>query len=260
MIDCAALEEQAHEAIRRDEVAFVTGAVGGLGRACCFALVATGAHVVASDVDERAATELASELERTGGSASGMGLDVRDRSAVDTLIASVVEELGRIDVLVNLAGTLRNQTLLKIDDHDFDLVMSTHLKGTLHTMRAALPPMRANGYGRIVNMSSIAARGSIAGSAYGAAKGAIEGLTRSAAMEVARYGITANCVAPGLISAGMFMTVDKAYQDAATSRIPMGRLGEAEEVASCVAFLASPAAGYVTGQTLVVCGGLSLGF
>jgi 3-oxoacyl-[acyl-carrier protein] reductase len=244
----------------RVHVALVTGSVGGLGQACCAALAATGTHVVATDLDQAGADKVAAALRAAGGSASGVGLDVRDGKAVETLIGRVVEERGGIDALVNLAGTLRNGVLVKLDDQDFELVMATHLKGTLHTMRAAIPAMRANGYGRIVNMSSIAARGSIAGAAYGAAKGAIEALTRSAAMEVAGYGITANCVAPGLINAGMFLTVDKEYQESVTARIPMGRLGEPEDVATCVKFLTSADAAYVTGQTLTVCGGLSLGF
>lgn len=248
------------ESSGRREVALVTGSAGGLGRACCAALAATGAHVVAADLDGTAAEDLAAELRAEGAGASGLGLDVRDPRAVDTAVAGIVSEHGSIDVLVNLAGALRNQVLAKIDDDDFELVLATHLKGTLHTMRAAIATMRANGYGRIVNMSSVAARGSVAGSAYGAAKGGIEGLTRSAAMEVARDGVTINCVAPGLVNAGMFLTVDKGYQAEVTERIPMRRLGEADEIASCVTFLTSRAASYVTGQTLVVCGGLSLGF
>jgi 3-oxoacyl-[acyl-carrier protein] reductase len=244
----------------RTRVAFVTGSVGGIGQACCAALAAAGVHVVAADLDEAGAHQIAEALRDRGGSVSSVGLDVRDGEAVEAVIETVIEEHGGIDALVNLAGTLRNQVIVKIDDEDFDLVMATHLKGTLHTMRAAIPSMRANGYGRIVNMSSIAARGSIAGSAYGAAKGAIEALTRSAAMEVAQHGITANCVAPGLINAGMFLTVDRDYQESAMARIPMGRLGEPEDVATCVKFLTSPDAGYMTGQTLTVCGGLSLGF
>ena len=244
----------------RTRVAFVTGSVGGLGQACCAMLATSGMHVVAADLDAAGAGQVAGELCGAGASASSVGLDVRDPAAVEAAIRSVTEDHGAIDALVNLAGTLRNQMLVKIEDEDFDLVIETHLKGTLHTMRAAVPAMRANGYGRIVNMSSIAARGSIAGSAYGAAKGAIEALTRSAAMEVARHGITANCVAPGLINAGMFLTVDREYQESISARIPMGRLGKAEDVASCVRFLTSPESGYVTGQTLTVCGGLSLGF
>jgi 3-oxoacyl-[acyl-carrier protein] reductase len=179
---------------------------------------------------------------------------------VEALVGSLLEAHGRLDVLVNLAGVIRNELLVKVKDESFALVMATHVHGTLNTMRAALPPMRERQYGRIVNMSSVAARGSIAGGAYAAAKGAIEGLTRSAAMESARAGVTINCVAPGLISAGMFLTVPEDYQRERAARIPVGRAGTAEEVASCVAFLASAEASYVTGQTLPICGGLSLGF
>jgi 3-oxoacyl-[acyl-carrier protein] reductase len=185
---------------------------------------------------------------------------VSDRAAVEEAVRSIVDSHGRLDIVVNLAGVIRNQLLVKIEDDDFDLVLATHVRGTLNTMRAAIPHMRERGYGRIVNTSSLAARGSIAGASYGAAKGAIEGLTRSAAIEVARYGITVNCVAPGLIAAGMFLTVPQSYQEESAAKIPMQRLGLPEEVAACVSFLASPAASYVTGQTLLICGGLSLGF
>jgi 3-oxoacyl-[acyl-carrier protein] reductase len=221
-------------------LALVTGAAGGLGTAVCEALAAHGLRVVAADLD---AQGLAALTQQGDGEAavSVAPLDVTRRQDVDALVRS----LGRVDVAVNLAGVLRNQLVAKIDDDDFALVMRTHLGGTLNVMRAALPGMRANRYGRIVNMSSLAARGSIAGGAYGAAKGAIEGLTRSAAMECARDGVTVNCVAPGLIAAGMFL---------------MGRPGDAAEVAAAVSFLASSEASYVTGQTLRVCGGLSLGY
>jgi NAD(P)-dependent dehydrogenase (short-subunit alcohol dehydrogenase family) len=241
-------------------VALVTGAGGGLGRACALDLAGAGRHVVVGDVEADAAAATAGEVESAGGSAASIALDVSDRAAVEEAVRSIVDSHGRLDILVNLAGVIRNQLLVKIEDEDFDLVLATHVRGTLNTMRAAIPHMRERGYGRIVNTSSLAARGSVAGGSYGAAKGAIEGLTRSAAIEVARYGITVNCVAPGLIAAGMFLTVPQSYQEESAAKIPMQRLGLPEEVAACVSFLASPAASYVTGQTLLICGGLSLGF
>jgi len=238
-------------------LALVTGAAGGLGRAVCAALAARGLRVVATDLDT-------ARLDPRAPPRRGADQAVIDVAALDVTrrddVEALVSTLGRVDVAVNLAGVLRNQLVTKIEDDDFALVMRTHLDGTLNVMRAALPVMRQNQYGRIVNMSSLAARGSIAGGAYAAAKGAIEGLTRSAAMECARDGVTINCVAPGLIAAGMFLTVPEDYREEAAARIPMRRAGEAPEVAAAVAFLASSEASYITGQTLRVCGGLSLGF
>ncbi|WP_133901479.1 SDR family oxidoreductase [Actinophytocola oryzae] len=239
-------------------VALVTGAGGGLGGECVRTLLAHGLHVFASDLT----TDLLGGLDagEAPGRLSLRALDVTDPAAVDALVADVLAEGGRLDVLVNLAGVVRNQVLHKIADTDFGLTISTHVLGTMHTMRAAAPAMRSARYGRIVNMSSIAVRGSIAGSAYGAAKGAIEGMTRAAAMELAPHGVTVNCVAPGVVDAGMFRTVPKDYQEQSVARVPMRRPGTAREVADVVAFFSSPAAGYVTGQSLFVCGGLSLGF
>jgi 3-oxoacyl-[acyl-carrier protein] reductase len=232
----------------------VTGAGGGLGRACCGALAAAGLRVYAADVQPEAIGQL------EGDRVTAIELDVTDRAAVEAAVDSLVQLGARLDVLVNLAGVIRNQLLAKIEDADFRLVMATHVEGTLNTMRAVTPLMRKQGYGRVVNMSSIALRGSIAGSAYGAAKGAIEGITRSAALELAKHGVTVNCVAPGLIDAGIFLTVPDDYREAGIARIPTGRAGTAAEVAACVAFLASSDASYVTGQSLSVCGGLSIGF
>jgi 3-oxoacyl-[acyl-carrier protein] reductase len=221
-------------------VALVTGAAGGLGSACCAALEGKGMRVIAADLDP----------------AADVTLDVTDADAVDELIGA----LDRLDVVVNLAGVIRRAPLSRLTNDDFRLTMATHAEGTLNTMRAAAPRMRENGYGRIVNTSSIAIRGTVAGGSYGAAKGAIEGLTHSVAIELAPHGITVNCVAPGLIDAGIFLTTPEEYRQELTDRVPMRRLGTAADIAGCVAFLASEEAGYITGQTLTVCGGLSLGF
>jgi 3-oxoacyl-[acyl-carrier protein] reductase len=242
------------------KVALVTGAAGGLGPAICARLGQAGFSVVAADISEERVAETVAEIAATGVDIEGTRLDVTSTTDVNALVADIVGRHGRIDAVVNLAGVVRNAVVTKITDEDFDLTIATHVNGTLHTMRAVSPSMRAQNYGRIVNMSSIAVRGSLAGGSYGAAKGAIEGLSRAVAIDLAKNGITVNCVAPGVISRGMFRTVPQEYQDEVLARAPMRRAGTPEEVASCVAFLASEEASYITGQTLFVCGGLSLGF
>jgi 3-oxoacyl-[acyl-carrier protein] reductase len=185
---------------------------------------------------------------------------VTDDASVDAIVDSIAAERGRIDVLVNMAGVVRNAAVTRIATNDFELTMRTHVNGTLNCMKAAVKAMRERQYGRIVNMSSVAVLGSLGGGSYGAAKGAIEGLSRAAALEWAGRGITVNCVAPGLIDAGMFQTTPPQFREEGIARTPMKRAGTAQEVADAIAFLASPEASFITGQTLFVCGGLSIGF
>ncbi len=248
------------EAPEADRVAIVTGAGGGLGEGVSAALSRHGMSIVAVDIDGPRAQAAADRLVAGGGTALALVADARDEREVADAVEKAVDRFQRVDVLVNLAGLMRNAVLHKVTDQDFLAVMQSQALGSLHFMKATVPHLKRLGYGRIVNISSIATRGTVAGVSYSAAKGAIEAMTRSAALELAKHGITVNCVAPGLVSAGMFLTTPETFREQLVSRIPMGRMATPDDVAAAVRFLASSEAGYITGQTLTVCGGLTLGF
>lgn len=237
----------------------VIGGAGGIGAAVCEALAEAGHRVSIADRNGEAAATLAAALTTKGYAAHGEACDATSAAEIEALKARVEQAHEPVDILVPMAGVIRNDLLVKVKDDDFDLVIATHLKSTLNAMRTFLPAMRTRGYGRVVTMSSLAGRGSVAGASYAAAKSGIEALTRTAAIEMARYSVTVNCVAPALIDAGMFRTVPKEYQEKGVQAIPMRRPGEPREVAAAVRFLASDDASYITGQIITVCGGMSLG-
>lgn len=240
-------------------VSLVTGGAGGIGVAVCRALAQAGQQVAIVDMDGSRAAAAAQTLQDEGLSAFAAACDVSSATAVKSLRQSLLDQGQTVSVLVNLAGVVRNAMLTRVTDEDFTLTLKSHLLSTLNTMRAFGPDMKRQHFGRIINCSSIAVMGSLGGSSYGAAKGGIEGLSRTAAIEFAPYGITVNVIAPGVIGAGMFLKGPKDYQEKITSRTPMKRAGTAEEVAACVRFFATPEASFVTGQTLFVCGGLTIG-
>ncbi|MBI5605163.1 MAG: SDR family oxidoreductase [Deltaproteobacteria bacterium] len=238
-------------------VAVVMGAGGGIASAIGRALAKSNIKVVGVDIDEN-------RLERfreIAGSYTYKPMiitgDITRKNEVERIKDEVEKEFGRVDILVNSQGALQNELLRKLTEEGWRKTLSVHLEGTLNSMLTFSPLMLEAKYGRIVNMSSIAVQGSIAGASYGAAKGAIEGLSRTAALEWAKYGITVNCVAPGLINAGLFLTTPEHFQKIGIEHVPMKRAGEPEEVAYCVRFLCSEEASFITGQTIYVCGGMS---
>jgi 3-oxoacyl-[acyl-carrier protein] reductase len=239
------------------QVALVTGASQGLGRAIAEVLAANGATValVARSADKLA--EVASGIAATGGKAEAFPCDVMQAEAIQQVVDTVVEKLGRLDILVNNAGVTRDTLLPRMSDDEWDTVLTTNLRGPFLFMRAASRPMMQQRYGRIVNVASVSGLIGNPGQAnYSASKAGLVGLTKTVAKELAGRKITVNAVAPGFIASEMTAALGDVLLDEVKKRVPAKRLGEATEIADAVLFLASPSAGYITAQTLVVDGGL----
>ena len=241
-----------------ERVALVTGVSRGIGRAIALELARAGAQVVFTWVaNPDAAAETEKAIAEAGGRGRALRCDVADHDAIDALVAQILQEHGRLDVVVNNAGIARDQLILRMKPEDFDAVIATNLRGAWSVCRAAIKPMLKQRWGRIINLSSVVAQMGNAGqSNYAASKGGVEALTRSLAREVGSRNITVNAVAPGFIDTDMTRDLPEPAKKALAERIPLGRLGSAEDVAGVVRFLASEAAGYVTGQVIHVNGGL----
>ncbi|MBI3782888.1 MAG: 3-oxoacyl-[acyl-carrier-protein] reductase [Deltaproteobacteria bacterium] len=242
------------------QVAIVTGASRGIGRAIALRLARDGAHVVVNYVHQAAAaTEVVHTIGAAGGQAEAVQFDVADNAAVQASIASAAERLGRCDILVNNAGMTADTLVMRLKESDWDRVVAVNLSGTFHCTKAVLRTMVRARYGRIVNLSSVAASlGNAGQGAYAATKAGIEGFTRSMARELASRSITVNAVAPGFVETEMVAALPETRRSEYLKLIPVGRLGTVEEVADAVAFLVRPEAGYITGQVLGVNGGLSM--
>ncbi|GAB2736971.1 SDR family NAD(P)-dependent oxidoreductase [Amycolatopsis magusensis] len=242
------------------QTVLVTGAGQGLGRAMAHRFAAEGAHVLIGEINEDAGAELATELTgKHGVLAQSRALDVTRSAEVDDWIRQIHAEHGSIDVLVNNAGIIRDNRVEDITDEDWRVVLDVSLGGSFHCARAVFPGMKERGYGRIVSFSSMSWRGNFGQANYVAAKAGIVGLTRTLALEGARHGITANAIAPGLIETPMLASMNGSARDKLTAKIPMRHTGRPADIAEAAAFLASKAAGYLTGVVLDVDGGLSIG-
>jgi len=241
-----------------DHVALVTGGSRGIGRAIAARLAADGAHVVVNYVaNATAADETVATIVGAGGSAEAVAFDVGDGAAVRDAVQNIVDRTSKIDILVNNAGLAVDGLLLRLKDEDWERALRVNLTGSFHCAKAVLRTMVRSRYGRIVNLSSVVAdMGNSGQAAYGAAKAGVVGLSKSLAREVASRGITVNVVAPGFVATDMVAGLTDEQKGFYTSVIPAGRIATAEEVAAAVAFLASPAAGYITGHVLHVNGGL----
>jgi 3-oxoacyl-[acyl-carrier protein] reductase len=236
------------------KVAFVTGSTRGIGLAIARALHGAGASVAVVGRDPARAAAVAGEL---GGRAAGFGCDVAQADQVDAAIAAAEAVLGPIDILVNNAGLTRDNILLRLTDADWDAVLDANLKGAFHTTRAVIKGMMKRRAGRIVNIASVVGLTGNKGQAnYAASKAGLIGFTKSVAKEYASRGILVNCVAPGFIETDMTAALPDAARATLLQDIALGRLGRPEDVAGAVLFLASDLAAYVTGQVLVVDGGM----
>jgi 3-oxoacyl-[acyl-carrier protein] reductase len=240
------------------KVALVTGSARGLGKAAALELARAGATVVINDLpsNEALAAATVDELRHGDLSADLALANVGDEAQIEALIGGIVARHGRLDILVNNAGINRDSTIRKATSADWDLVAGVNLRGPFLCTRAALNPMREQGWGRVVNVASVVGKTGVPGTSYyAAAKGGLISLTKAVASEVARFGITVNAVAPGYVDTDMTRGFDGAVRDNILARIPAGRLGRPEEIAAAIAFLASPDASYITGAVLDVNGG-----
>lgn len=243
----------------KGKVAIVTGASGGVGRAIAAALAGEGAKVVVCSRNLDSNTKTAERINAKGGSAYAYRVDVTDADSVSALVKSVVEKLGRIDILVNNAGITADNLLLRLKEADWDSVIDTNLKGTFNCTKAVARTMIKQRSGKIINMTSVVAMVGNAGQAnYCASKAGIIGLTKSVARELASRNITVNCVAPGLIRTAMTDALSEKAREQAFKLIPLGRMGEPEDVAEVVKFLASPASDYITGEVIRTDGGMAM--
>ena len=237
-------------------VALVTGASRGIGAAIALELAARGHQVIGTATTDEGAARITQALAAYPG-CRGANLNVNDAAAVDALIDGIVKGQGGLHVLVNNAGITRDQLAMRMKDDDWDAVLDTNLKAVFRVSRAAIKPMMKQRYGRIISITSVVGASGNPGQAnYAAAKAGVAGMTRSLARELGSRNITVNCVAPGLIDTDMTRALDEKQHASLLADIPLGRLGQAEDVAAAVAFLASPGAAYVTGTTIHVNGGM----
>ena len=239
------------------QVALVTGATRGIGKAITAALGGAGAKVVGTATTEAGASAISEHLAAAGMTGRGMQLNVTDGAAVESCVAAIEKEYGAVGILVNNAGITRDNLLARMKDAEWDEVLDTDLKSVFRLSRAVLRGMMKARVGRIINITSVVGASGNPGQVnYSAAKAGIAGMTRSLAREIGSRAITVNCVAPGFIDTDMTRALSDAQRAQLLGQIPLGRLGRPEDVAAAVLFLAAPSAGYITGATLHVNGGM----
>lgn len=243
----------------QDKVAIITGSGRGIGRETALLFASEGAKVVVSDIDSALGEQTATEIRRAGGTAIFVRADVSQRADAQLLAETTVKEFGRIDILVNNAGILRDATLLKMTEEQFDQVISVNLKGVFNCTQAVAPIMVQQGKGKIINVSSVVALyGNFGQTNYVAAKAGVIGMTKVWARELGRKGICVNAVCPGFIATEMIKSVPEKILEAMREKVPLGRFGEPKEVAQLFLFLASDEANYINGAVISIDGGITV--
>ena len=241
----------------KNKISLVTGASRGIGAAIAIELAKCGASVIGTATSEKGAEIIKKSFEINEVKGQAMVLDVNSNASIETLMDKINEEFGTVDILINNAGITRDTLLMRMKEEDWDVVISTNLKSVYKLSQAVLRGMMKNRSGRIINISSVVGHMGNAGQTnYAAAKAGINGFTKSLAQEVGSRGITVNAIAPGFIDTDMTRALDDAQREALLKHIPLAKLGQPQDIAQAVCFLASDAANYITGETIHVNGGM----
>lgn len=243
-----------------DKIALVTGASRGIGKAIAIALASNGATVIVNyNGSKQRAEEVVNEIVNAGGKAEAIGCNISDFNACEEMIKNVLDSYGKVDILVNNAGITKDNIIMRMSEQDFDDVLNTNLKGTFNTIRHLSRSFLKNKSGKIINISSVSGVLGNAGQAnYSSSKAGVIGLTKSVARELSSRGICVNAVAPGFVETEMTKAMPENVLESAKSSIPLGRIGQVEDIANTVVFLASPYADYITGQVICVDGGMAI--
>lgn len=239
----------------KDKVAIVTGATGGIGEATVKSFVASGAAVVLADINTERLATLAGEIEASGGSALAVPTDVSNKSQVEAMVQRGLDAFGRVDILVNNAGIAQTVSVMELTEADWDRMMDVNLKSVLFCSQAVIPSMIEQGWGRIINMGSMAGKtgGRTIGANYVVSKAGVMALTKSLATFLSSHQITVNALAPGIVDTPLAHAVPRGDQ---SKKVPLGRLASPQEIADLILFLASAQAGYITGEIVDINGGM----